>query len=195
MPNTRGNNLAGANNSAEDLARVIRDEKIIAQRLEDVPLRTIAANVGCALSTVQAAVTRWMEEHGPAAEQVEELRTVQAAQIDALYAKAWPRVMRPLRDSDGAIIYDGNGDDRQRVEEVDVPVAQLVIKLWERKSRLFGADLQPMLGIAPPLTREMLAQTLGWAGAEEVPIDVDGEELPDDQPAAIEPGASLTRSS
>ena len=95
MPNTRGNRPSGPNNSAEDLARVQRDKQIIAQRLEDVPLRTIAGNVGCALSTVQEAVKRWMAEHAPAAEQVEELRTVQAAQIDAMYAKVAPASCAP----------------------------------------------------------------------------------------------------
>jgi hypothetical protein len=65
MPNTHGNRGRGADNAAEDLARVQRDKQIIAQRLEDVPLRVIASKVGCALSTVQAAVKRWMTEHRP----------------------------------------------------------------------------------------------------------------------------------
>ena len=97
--------------------------------------------------------------------------------------------MRPLRDSDGEIIYNGNGDDRQPVTEPDTAVLNGILRLWERHARLFGLDLQPALGFAPPLTREALAVALAWAPAEGVPIDVDGEELPDDQPAALECGA------
>jgi hypothetical protein len=180
MPNSRGKRHgAGTNTGAEDLARTLRDKQIIAQRLEDRPLRAIAIDVGCALSTVQAAVKRWMDEHAPAPEQVEELRQVQAAQIDALYAKAWPRVMRPVRDSDGQIIYDGKGDDRKPLEEVDVPVAQLVIKLWERKARLFGADLERSIGAGGSITAEGLADFLGWSEPADAAIDVEAHELYD----------------
>jgi hypothetical protein len=189
MPNTRGNRHGGASGAAEDLARVIRDEKIIAQRLEEVPLRTIAKNVGCALSTAQAAVDRWKAEHAPTPEQVEELRLVQAAQIDAVYAEVRPHLMRPLRDSDGEIIYDGNGDDRKPLTVPDVAILNGITKLWERKARLFGADLERSLGDSAVLpSAEIFAQVLGWDSAEPA-IDVLGEELPAEPPAALEPGA------
>jgi len=99
LPNTHGDRTGGADSAAEDLVRVQRDKEIISQRLEDVPLRVIATDVGCALSTVQAAVKRWLAEHSPAADKLRSCATVKVA----------PRVMSPLRDPDGAITYDGNG--------------------------------------------------------------------------------------
>jgi hypothetical protein len=89
--------------------------------------------------------------------------------------------MRPLRNSDGEIIYDGNGDDRRPLIDVDMPVFHGVVKLMERKAKLFGADLERSDGGGAPLTRELLAFGLGWdpTGSDEL-IDVDVEELPTD---------------
>jgi hypothetical protein len=132
----------------------MRDEQIIAMRLQDISQRQIATNLGIARSTVQNALQVWTRENGPSAEQVEELRQIQAAQIDAMYRDVAPRVMRPLRTEDGAINYEGAGDERKPVVTVDVPVAHLVVKLWERKARLYGLDLERSAAMAAPITRE-----------------------------------------
>ena len=174
MPNTRGSRHgSGSNNAADDLLRVMRDAQIIAMRLQDISQRQIATNLGIARSTVQNAL-------------VEGLRQVQAAQIDAMYRDVAPRVMRPLRTEDGEIIYDGAGDQRKPAVTVDVPVAQLVVKIWERKARLYGLDLERSAGMAPPVTREALAALLHVA--DEPAIDVDAEELPNGSPAELETG-------
>ena len=184
MANTRGNRRgSGANTGADDLLRVERDRRIVALRLENATWSTITHEVGCALSTAQDAVKRWMTEHGPASEQVNELRQIQSAKIDAMEANLAPRVMRPLRNDDGEIIYDGTGDNRKPVPVVDVPVAQLVIKLWERKARVFGLDMEraPGPGNTVP-TAEALAELFGWDGQPSA-IDVEAEELPTLEPA------------
>jgi hypothetical protein len=66
-----------------------------------------------------------------------------------------------------------------------VQVGQLWLRVLERRAKLYGLDMQPALGGAPPLTHELLAAVVGWdaAGYEALygvpyPIDVDGEEMP-----------------
>jgi hypothetical protein len=70
--------------------------------------------------------------------------------------------MRPLRNEDGEILYDGNGDDRRPIEVPDVQVGQLWLRLLERRAKLYGLDMQSALGGAPPPTREVLAAVTGW---------------------------------
>jgi hypothetical protein len=66
MPNTRGSRAgSGTNNGPDDLVRVLRDEQIIELRRDGMTLRQIASSVGVALSTVQAAIRRWLDERGP----------------------------------------------------------------------------------------------------------------------------------
>jgi hypothetical protein len=97
---------------------------------------------------------------------------------------------RGRRNEPFRVIYEAAGDDRSPVVSVDVPVAQLVVKLWERKARLYGLDLERSAGAAPPITSEMLAEIL-WPDnfASSKPIDVDAEELPDEAPTELEAGS------
>jgi hypothetical protein len=84
----------------DDLVRVMRDEKIVALRRDGHTYVEISTIVGAPKSTVADAIKRWMAEHGPASEHVEELRQFQAAQLDAYQAKLAPHLMRPLRNDD-----------------------------------------------------------------------------------------------
>src|SRR5664279_1446623 len=92
--------------------RVVRE---MAVRREGLSLVAIGALVDAPKSTMKDAIDRWMRANGPSTEQVEELRQFQGAQLDAYQAKLTPHLMRPLRDADGEIIYDGNGDDRKPI--------------------------------------------------------------------------------
>jgi hypothetical protein len=188
MPNTRGNQThAGTNNGPDDLTRILRDERIIELRRDGMPLRTIAAAVGVALSTVQTSIKRWMDERGPSAEQVEELRQFQGAQLDAYQAKLAPHLMRKLRNDDGEILYEGPDDNRQPIETPDVNVGRLYLNVLERRAKLYGLDLERSLGAPSSVSAEMLAEL--FRDAAEPPIDVDCEELPADPPAELGAGA------
>jgi hypothetical protein len=170
--------------------RVMRDEKIVALRSDGHTYVEISTIVGAPKSTVADAIKRWMDANGPSTEQVEELRQFQGAQLDAYQAKLAPHLMRPLRNEDGEIVYDSNGDDRRPIEVPDVQVGQLWLRVLERRAKLYGLDMQSSLVGAAPLTREVLAAVTGWdeAGYEDIygmphPIDVHGEEMAEDQEA------------
>jgi hypothetical protein len=122
-----------------------------------------------------------MDANGPSAEQVEELRQFQGAQLDDYQAKLAPHLMRPLRNEDGEILYDGNGDDSRPIEVPDVQVGQLWLRLLERRAKLYGLDMQPGVS-APQITSEALAE-LYWPEQFGEPIDVEGEEMPDEREA------------
>lgn len=95
-----------------------------------------------------------------------------------MYAKVAPRIMRPARNDDGDIIYDSDGDDRKPLETIDVPVATLAIKLWERKARLYGLDMERSAGMGDALpTAELIAQVFGW-DTDGPPIEGTCTELP-----------------
>jgi hypothetical protein len=167
-------------NGPDDLVRVMRDEKIVDLRREGLSLVQIGAIVDVPKSTVKDAIDRWMTANGPSAEQVEELRQIQGAQLDAYQAKLTRHLMRALRDADGEILYDGNGDDRKPIEVPDVPTGQLWLRLLERRAKLYGLDLERSAGGPIALTRELLHEILSDPAE---PIDVESEELSD------EPGA------
>ncbi|HET6173703.1 MAG TPA: hypothetical protein VFD90_13905, partial [Gaiellales bacterium] len=143
----------------------------------------ISTTVGAPKSTVADAIKRWMEANGPSTEQVEELRQFQAAQLDAYQAKLAPHLMRALRNEDGEILYDGNGDDRRPIEAPDVQVGQLWLRVLERRAKLYGLDLQTGELGKPQITAEMMAELFGYDTAED-PIDVEAdEEMPGEQEA------------
>jgi hypothetical protein len=156
-----------AKTGPDDLVRVMRDERIVALRRDGLT-------------------------YGPSSEQVEELRHFQGAQLDHYQAQLAPHLMRALRNDDGEIIYDGNGDDRQPIRVPDVQVGQMWLRVLERRAKLYGLDMQ--VGVsAPEVTAEMMAAFLfdendpRYMG--ERAIDVDGEEVDDDRRAlGIGPG-------
>ena len=111
-----GSGPSKSKTSAEDMVRVTRDAKIIDLRRDGHTYVQIGSIVGVSKSTVADAVKRWMDANGPSADQVEELRQFQGAQLDAYQAKLAPHLMRKLRNDDGEIIYDSAGDDRQPIE-------------------------------------------------------------------------------
>jgi hypothetical protein len=164
----------------------MRDEKIVDLRRDGLTYVQISSIVGVPKSTVADAIKRWMDANGPSAEQVEELRQFQGAQLDAYQAKLAPHLMRPLRNDEGEILYDGNGDDRRPIETPDVQVGQLWLRVLERRAKLYGLDMQQGVYV-PQVTAEMMAAFF-WdeAGPRcmgERPIDVDGEEVDDDREA------------
>jgi hypothetical protein len=89
--------------------------------------------------------------------------------------------MRPLRDADGDIIYQGPQDNRTPIEVPDPAVSQQVLRIMERRAKLYGLDLERSAGGPAAITAEMLAELFFDAG--EQPIDVEGEEMPDDREA------------
>lgn len=172
--------------SAEDMVRVTRDAKIVDLRREGHTYVQIGQAVGVSTSTVFNAIKRWMEANGPSAEKVEELRQFQGAQLDHYQAELAPHLMRALRNDDGEIIYDGNGDDRQPIRVPDVQVGQMWLRVLERRAKLYGLDMQQGVYV-PQMTAEMMAAFF-WDEADprfmgERPIDVDGEEVDDDREA------------
>jgi Homeodomain-like domain-containing protein len=145
-----------------DMVRVTRDAKIIDLRRDGLTYVQIAPLVGVSKSTVADAIKRWMDAKGPSAEQVEELRQFQGAQLDAYQAQLAPHLMRPLRNDEGEIIYDGNGDDRKPIQVLDLQTGELG---------------------KPQITAEMMAELFGYDTAED-PMDIEAdEEMPDKREA------------
>jgi hypothetical protein len=180
--------------SAEHMVRATRDAQIIELRIDGHTYVKIGSLLGVPKSTVADAIKRWLEANGPCAEQVEELRQFQGAQLDAYQAELAPHRMRKPRNEDGEIVYDGNGDDRKPIETPDVQVGQLWLRVLERRARLYGLDLERSAAVAGAVTAEKLAELFRLDEPQEA-IDVDAEELPHDA-RAIEPGVRrLTPSS
>jgi hypothetical protein len=148
--------------SAEHMMRVTRDAKIIDLRRDVQTYVQISSIVGVPKSTVADAVKRCMEANGPSADKVEELRQFQGAQLDAYQAQLAPHLMRKLRNEDGEIVYDGNGDDRKPIETPDVNVGRLWLDVLERRAKLYGLDLERSAAFGAPISREMLAEVVGW---------------------------------
>jgi hypothetical protein len=161
------------------MVRVTRDAKIIDLRRDGLTYVQIAPLVGVSKSTVADAIKRWMDANGPSAEQVEEMRQFQGAQLDAYQAQLAPHLMRPLRNDEGEIIYDGNGDDRKPIRVPDVQVGQMWLCVLERRAKLYGLDLQTGKLGKPQITAEMMAELFGYDTAED-PMDIEAdEEMPD----------------
>jgi hypothetical protein len=95
--------------------------------------------------------------------------------------------MRTLRNDDGEIIYDSNGDDRQPVRVPDVQVGQMWLRILERRAKLYGLDMQ--VGVyVPEVTAEMMAAFFFDASDprymfRDESIDMDGEEVDEDREA------------
>jgi hypothetical protein len=111
--------------------------EVVALRLQGKTLNDIAKATGLAGdSSVRYHLDAWLAEQRPTAEQTEELRQLQASQIDALFDGLWPQ-----RD--------------------DVAVVDRLVKLMDRKARLMGLDLQQGISVTV-VTAEALASYLGW---------------------------------
>jgi hypothetical protein len=170
-----------------DIERVMRDERVVRLRREGLTYSEISSVEDVGRSTVGDIMKRWLDERGPSVELVEELRALEGDRLDEMQAKYWPHLMRPLRDSDGDVIYEGPEGNRRPVLVPDPAVGQQVLRIMERRARLFGLDMQQSQSGGPQLTREALASLL--YGSDEPPIDVEAEEISDDQDArSIAPG-------
>jgi hypothetical protein len=168
---------SGTNTGPEDLARAIRDQKILDLRRDGHSLAAIGLAVDLPKSTVHDACERWLRELGPSSERVEELRELQGLQLDALQMDYWPHRMRMLRNEDGEVIYEGPDDNRRPALVPDVQVADRLIRIMERRAKLYGLDLERAASYGATISREMLAEVLELAPAESAPIDVEAEEL------------------
>jgi hypothetical protein len=172
-----GSAASKSKTSPVDIERLMRDERVVQFRREGLTYTEIAAAEGIGRSTVGDIMKKWLGECGPSAEIVDELRQLQGDQLDRMQAKFWPHLMRPLRDADGEIIYEGRRGN-QRIEVPDAAVSQQVLRIMERRAKLYGLDMPANLNINLKPTAEQFAAFLGWDG--EAPIDVQGEEIDDD---------------
>jgi hypothetical protein len=184
MANTRGNRATGTNTGPDDIARALRDEQIMEHRIASRSYSEIAGLVGCAKSTVYESLKRSIAALGASPEMVDEYRNVQNERCEALQAKLWPHLMRPLRDDDGAIVRDPATSEPMQTP--DNAVFASYVRLMERQAKLLGLDLERSPAGRTPITAEALAEFLGW-DVSDAPIDVNGEELHD--APALEPGA------
>jgi hypothetical protein len=95
--------------------------------------------------------------------------------------------MRALRNDEGEIIYDGQGDDREPIRVPDVQVGQMWLRVLERRARLYGLDMQVGVSV-PQVTAEKMAAFFfdetdpRFIGLPK-PIDVAAEEIEDDREA------------
>lgn len=126
--------------------------RAVEMRLAGKTYETIAKELGLAGHTsARYHVDAWLAEQKPSPEQTEELRQVQAAQIDAITEKLWPQ-----RD--------------------DVAVVDRIVKLMDRKAKLMGIDLERGISVTM-VTAEALASYLGWD--EEPAIEGSAVEITD----------------
>lgn len=137
-----GSAASKSKTDAVGIERVMRDERVVRFRHEGLTYSEIAAAEGIGRSTVGDIMKKWLEERGPAAELVDELRALEGDRLDEMLAKYRPHLMRPLRDADGEIIYQGPEDNRRPVEAPDPAVSQQVLRIMERRAKLFGLDMQ-----------------------------------------------------
>lgn len=143
--------MATAERSSAGLEVAAKRRQVVDLRLAGHTFDDIAAKTGLAgHSSVRYHLDAWLAEQKPSSEQTEELRQVQAAQIDAMAERLWPN-----RD--------------------DVAVVDRLVKLMDRKARLMGLDLQANVSVVV-LTRESLAAAL-WS-ADDV-VDVEPVEVTD----------------
>jgi hypothetical protein len=146
-----GTTVAGRLQAAEKHARVI--ELTLAGYTQEA----IATACGYSdKSSVRYVQQKWIAENQPSHEQTEELRQIQAAQIDAIHERLWPHLI---------------GDDGKP----DVQVVDRVAKLMDRKARLMGLDLQPGMTVNVFATAEGMVAALGLDASV---IEVEAEELP-----------------
>jgi hypothetical protein len=112
--------------------------EVVALRLQGKTLEAIAKATGLAGdSSVRYHLDAWLAQQRPSAEATEELRQMQAAQIDALFDGLWDK-----RD--------------------DVQVVDRLVKLMDRKARLMGLDLERSINVNVLPTAEQFAAFLGW---------------------------------
>ena len=181
-----GSGPSKAKTGPDDLVRVLRDEKIIELRRDGLTYVQIGLAIGIPKSTVADAIKRWMDERSPTREQVEELREIQGAQLYALHGDLWPHRMRALRNEDGEILYEGRDDERRPIQVPDIQVVDRIVKVMERRAKLYGLDLDRSDGQAMLPSAEMMAAMFGFdaAGYEALyghpyseTIDVNADEI------------------
>lgn len=111
----------GKRGAVERITRIERRIQALHLRRAGVSQRDIAAQLKVSLRTIQRDLEAALADL--AAEQrqgAEALRTLEAERLDALQVAYWPKAMAG-----------------------DLPAAQLVLRILERRARLFGLDAQP----------------------------------------------------
>jgi hypothetical protein len=142
-------------------------------RLAGHTLWETADKLGMTEAGVRYHQEAWLAEQKPSAEQTEELRQMQAAQIDSLTTKLSHVVDRPVFDEDGnVLLHPVTGEP---VKTADVQVVDRLVKLMDRKARLMGLDLATQTSITLNVTAEGLAAALGF---DDSVIDVEAVEQP-----------------
>jgi hypothetical protein len=135
----------------------IKRAKIIEMRMAGASLERIGEEIGLSHEGVRYHQQAWLAEQTPSAEQTEELRQLQAAQIDALTAKLWPML----------------------ATEDYLAVNDRIVKLMDRKARLMGLDLERNVNISVLPTAEQFARFLGWDDQETPAIEGNAVEITD----------------
>jgi hypothetical protein len=149
----------------DDIARVIRDEEVVRLKIAGYTHTDAAAAVGLASkSSVTDILNRWMDERGPSSELVEQYRQLQGAQCDELLAAHW----------DAAV--GKRGTDGEWISSPDPAIIAPLVRVMERKAKLYGLDMPAGLTVSLVPTAEQFAAFLGWDGggtieAEGVEID------------------------
>ena len=120
---------------------IAKRTNVVQMRLEGHTLDAIAeANDLASAGGVRYHLDAWLAEQKPSAEQTEELRQQQAAQIDAMSVKLWPRL---------------EWDDY-------LAVVDRIVKLMDRKARLMGLDLERNVNVNVLPDALQFAAFLGW---------------------------------
>src|SRR3954454_654293 len=86
----------GTTPGPEDTAPALRDQKTVDLRRDGLSYAEIGTALEVPKSTVADSIKRWLDERGLSAEQVDELRQFQGAQLDAYQAKLAPHLFRPF---------------------------------------------------------------------------------------------------
>lgn len=146
---------------ASELSVLEKRAKVVSLAKTGMNYRAIAAEVGYkSPASVADQIAAWAAETRPSAEATEELRKLQGEQIDALFEGLWP-------------------------QREDVVVVDRLVKLMDRKARLFGLDLERNVQVNLLPTAEQLAGLFGWDDQNQAPLAIDGtateitEETPD----------------
>ncbi len=134
-----------------DIERVIRDEEVVRLKVAGYTHEQAAAAVGLASrGGVTDILTKWINVRGPSSELVEQYRRLQGAQCDQLLAAHWEA---------------GVGERGPHGDWIAVPdptVIAPLVRVMERKAKLYGLDMPAGLSISVVPTAEQFAAFLGW---------------------------------
>lgn len=148
-----------------------RRERVLALRVEQVPVSEIATRLGVSVSVVKMDYVRALEQlTRDQAEQAGNARAVELAKLDQLEHAAW-RVLRArhITIQHGKIVRDEN----EQVVEDDAPVLQAIdrlVRIAARRATLTGMDAPARIEVSDATDQAIraLEQELAAAGVGNV---------------------------